>query len=96
MSSLRPSSARPVGTHRWEVRMVPEQVDQLGLAVARTRRTSEAVRVRPAGFGGDSVLTVLLSNCFAALLQRNTVSLAVNIKMRSDKKRRPGPQQSSP
>lgn len=60
MSSLHPSSAQPVRSHRRGTRMVPIHVDQLGVAVASTRRTSEVVHVRPAGIGGDFVLTVNL------------------------------------
>lgn len=49
MSSLHPSSVRLLHCHRREARMVPVQVEHLMVAVARTRRTSEVVRVRSDG-----------------------------------------------
>lgn len=51
MNSLHPSSVRPLHCLQQEARMVPmvAQVEQVRVAVAKTRRTSEGMRTRPAG-----------------------------------------------
>ena len=68
MSSLHPSNVRLLRCHRREARMVPVQVEQLRVAVARTRRTSEVVRVRPAGLATAFLIVGLVGYLLIAAM----------------------------